>query len=230
MKYPIIKTTFAFFIVVLLFPVSADLLPERLAQALQNTKDTSDSWAYTRETHDEIGHYTERFDPRLPPGEQWQLVAFDNKEPLEEHYEMHRENYDELSGRDSPSAPDFNDMIDPETVELVDETEETIAYTFRPTAEGEDDQKIVPHLTGTIVINKRNDKVAQIDIVNIRKIKPLPIVSIKRLEVKISLEEIQPGGPVFVTSTESLAQGRVMGLKKFSEEERVTFRDFERVE
>ena len=206
-------------------------LPAPVQTALDNLHaGASERWAYTRETRDGRGHYVERFDPAAPRESQWQLLAFDGQTPTEEDLERYAERYEELFERESPTSLDFSTLMDPATVELANETDATLEYRFTPLPEGEDDAKILAHLSGTLVIDRERQQVREVRIENTGKIKPMKMVKITKLVMAMTLMPVSADGPVVLASADAETEGRFMGLKKFAESESARFREFEFVD
>ena len=108
------------------------------------TWDFEETWAYTETTSGGDGEYAARYDPRLPEDRRWTLLSIDGREPTEAEAaqflkdknedlldEEIDEDYDEDDGNDVDS------MVDPGTLQLVEETDDYWLLSFVPTDLGQ---------------------------------------------------------------------------------------------
>lgn len=201
--------------------------PEPLQNAISAlVASSSGQWSYVRETRDDDGHYVERYDPALPRDEQWQLLLLDGQKPTAKQIKRYRREYDELFERDDPLDVDLSGLIDPATVRLDSETEDALVYAFQPSADSEDDKKIVEQLLGHVTIDQNDNAVLLVEIESKHAFSPVAMVKIFSMSMSLKIDAMNDGMLHAVSVARSKTEGRFMGIKKFSENEQTEFRDF----
>lgn len=186
--------------------------------------------AYTRRTVNSDSSRVERFDPRREPGEQWRLLREDGEEPDADRLAEYRENHRESADEDNTSEERENkndQLVDPATLMLTDETETHWIYVFRPRVEDFEDQ--LDRVEGRLYVPRDASFIERIEINNTETIEPAFAVDIHSFTLIFEFEQLANGRTV-IRRTESDVSGRAYGIKSFDEIRRKEWSDYEVVE
>lgn len=184
--------------------------------------DFDESWAYTETRVDSEHVWVGRFDPRRSSSEMWRLLSVDKRPPTDEEIEEY------LKGKahDHHRRGDkrVNAMVEPDTIALIEETDEHWLLGFQP---GEDEKDFMDSVDATIRITKPNGYLEYIDIRSHSPIKPAIGVKISMLITRLTFGPAADDGPVVPISTQVEVKGRAYLVVSFDEEELVRNSDFE---
>lgn len=186
--------------------------------------------AYTRRTVNGDSSRVERFDPRRDPGEQWRLLREDGEEPDADRLAEYRENHRESADEDDTNEERENkndQLVDPATLMLTDETETHWIYAFRPRVEEFEDQ--LDRVEGRLHVPRDASFIERIEINNTETIEPAFAVDIHSFTLVFEFEQLANGQTV-IRRTESDVSGRAYGIKSFDEVRRKEWSDYEVVE
>ena len=181
-----------------------------------------ENWAYTETKVDSEHVWVGRFDPRRSSSEMWQLISVDKRPPTAEEIE----NYSKDKAHDHHSRGDkrVNAMVEPDTIVLIESTNEHWLLGFRP---GEHEKAIMGSVDATIRIKKPAGYLEYIDIRSHAPIKPAIGVKISKLITRLTFGLAADDGPVVPISTQVEVRGRAYFLITFDEQELTRNSNFE---
>ena len=184
--------------------------------------DFEERWAYTETSVDREHVWVGRSDPREPGGERWQLLSVDGRAPSPEELQE----YKKEKAHDHSSSGDkrVNAMVEPESVVLVEETDDYWLLRFAP---GDDQEAFMGHVDATMRINKTLGHLEYIDLRSHSTIRPAIGVKISKLITRLTFGPAVEGGPVVPLSTQVEVKGRAYFLVSFDEEELIHNTEFE---
>lgn len=203
------------------------------------TWDFHEDWAFTSTTSGSDGERVGHYDPRQPEGERWTLITIDGRAPTDEESAEYAEKNrdDHFSNNDEGDDGDDNtaiDMVEPGTLQLVEETDEYWLLSFVPTDDGDDDEEddevgreVMRSMHGTVKIIKDGEYLAYIDIRNEKPIRPKVGVKMKKFLIHMDFGPVADDGPVVMQSMEFAIKLSAFVLVRVNEAESVAFSDFE---
>jgi hypothetical protein len=212
-----------------LFVASAAYPLENYSAIFENAVDAIDfefdrQWAYT-ETQVSSEHvWVGRFDPRKPSRERWRLLTVDAREPTEDEIEKYQR--DKAHDHSDNGDKRVNAMVEPDSIRLIEETDEFWLFGFNPE---EDREAVMDSVDATIRVNKPNGHLEYIDIRNHSAITPVVGVKIAKLITRLTFGPAAAGGPIVPLSTQVEVRGRAYFLITFDEQELTRNGDFEYV-
>lgn len=215
-------------------PVFADENVAILEQALGNiSRDYHEHWAFTLSEKEDNVSTVGRYDPRLPAGTRWQLLSVNGRNPDAEELADYREDRKDEFDRDKDEHDDnLMDIIDVETLELIEETDEHWIFGFTPSVgHGEDDvaQKIMRKVYGTARVIRDGHYLEYLDMRSEKPIRPVFSVKISRFHTHIAFRPAGNGGPIVPLSIDVAVQGRAALMIKIDEQESSHYSDYEYV-
>jgi hypothetical protein len=191
-----------------------------------------EDWAFTETASGSDGDFVGRYDPRLPEEERWNLLSIDGRDPTDEESREYTErkrseNHDD----DREDDGRIDGMIEPGSLELVEETAAYWLLRFVPTDDdGDDDEmgrKVLERMDGTVKIIKDGHYLEYIDIRNTKPIRPKVGVKMKKFLTRITFGPAVEGGPIVMKSMDVAIKLSAYLLVRVDETESVTFSDFE---
>lgn len=211
---------------VLLLLGSADPgVPPRLAQAFANShSELACDYTRTRQRPDE--RQVERFEenggqPR------WTLLSIDGEPPSKRRLKKYAGQVEQRAARQHPARVDFKGLAEPGSYRLLEEGAGRAVYEFRPLAEDEDDAKIVSSLSGRLIVDEAMPHVAAFELTNVESFSPAAAVTIHDMKQRIEFAPLGSGGAIVSRRIEVRTEGRLLGFKKISDSELITFEDFD---
>jgi hypothetical protein len=194
-----------------------------------------EDWAFTVTSSGKEGERVGRFDPRQPEDERWTLLTIDGREPtVEESAEYAGNNGGHHFGNDDDDGDNGDDnaidMVEPGTLQLVEETDDYWLLSFVPIDDDEEDdvgRKVLESMQGTVKIVKDGEYLAYIDIHNEKPIRPKVGVKMKKFLMHMSFGPIDDDGPVVMQSMDFAIKLSAFVLIRVNEAESVSFSDFE---
>ncbi len=190
-------------------------------------------WAFTETSTEEESTYVGRYDPREE--DPWMLLSIDGREPTADEARDWRSRKGD--GRDEDDDDDDDDQEDsaevrfvtPDTITLIEESDEHWLFGFQPAAEGNDDEEIefMRHVEGRLRVSKDGNYVESIDLRNTRPIKPAFSVRINTFVTTLTFGPAAEGGPIVPQTIDVHVRGRAMLAVRFNETEAVRFTDYE---
>ena len=172
-----------------------------------------------------------RYDPRLPEEQRWTLLSIDGRDPTKEESRQYAERKrKESHDGDHEDDGDVNGMVDPGSLELLEETADYWLFRFVPTDDDDDDdmgRKVLERMDGTVKIIKDGHYLEYIDIRNTKPIRPKVGVKMKKFLTRISFGPAVEGGPIVMKSMDVAIKLSAYLLVRVDEAESVQFSDFE---
>lgn len=198
-----------------------------LDEAIENIEwETGKDWAFTETSlRDEqiwVGHY----DPRMNDLARWTLVTVDGKEPTDEQRRKYRHDKDEHQEDGDDDDNRVTAIVEPDSLELVEETDEHWLFSFVPS---EDEQAFTNSVDAMIKIRKDSRYVESLEIRNHQDIKPGYATKITRFQMRFSFGPAVEDGPIVPQSYNVEVKGRALLFIGFDETEAVKYSDYEYV-
>ena len=198
------------------------------------TWDFHEDWAFTVTSSGNDGDRVGRFDPTQPEGERWTLLMIDGRAPTDKESAEYAENdhhFGDGNSDDDDSDDNAIDMVEPETLQLVEETDDYWLLSFVPTDDDDDDddvgRKVLESMQGTVKIIKDGEYLAYIDIHNERPIRPQFGVKMKKFLMHMSFGPIAGDGPVVMRSMDFAINLNAFVVVRVNEAESLAFSNFE---
>jgi hypothetical protein len=200
------------------------------------TWDFHDDWAFRATSSGKDGDRVGRYDPRLPEDERWTLISVDGRVPTDEESAEYADSRgDHHFGHDDGDDDDNDDndaidMVEPGTLELVEETDDYWLLSFVPTEDDEDDdvgRKVLESMYGTVKIIKDGEYLAYIDIRNEKPIRPKFGVKMSKFLMRLAFGPAADDGPVVMQSMDFAIKLSAFVLVRVNEAESMAFSDFE---
>jgi len=224
---------------------SAQSLLEVAGRVAHDRGEPGQRWAFTQTiTRDDVA-LSIRFDPSLPEGERWMLLAPVEDALTKEQRAIFRDVVED-------QAPDVEVVVGADgegfdltgsfgvDVALLREDAREAVFRFSPRNgvslsgggdDGEDEQNVdvAEHLTGEIIVTKDGPTLQTIHVYATESFKPHPVARVSRLDVIMTFAEIEPGGPLALVSTTNEVAGRAL-FQPFEESFQIVNSDFARVD
>ena len=190
-----------------------------------------ENWAFTETSSGSDGDFVGRYDPRLPEEERWTLLSIDGRDPTaEESREYAERKRGENHDGDQEDDGRIDGMVEPGSLELLEETAAYWLLRFVPTDEGDDDdmgRKMLERMDGTVKIVKDGHYLEYIDIRNTKPIRPKIGVKMKKFLTRITFGPAVEGGPVVMKSMDVAIKLNAFLVVRVDKTESVRFSDFE---
>ncbi|MDH3863492.1 MAG: hypothetical protein OEV10_05945 [Gammaproteobacteria bacterium] len=201
-------------------------------QALESVAwDAHERWAFTEAASGSDGDFVGRYDPRLPEEERWTLLSIGGRDPTEDESRQYAERKrSEQHGDNHEDDGEIDRMVDPGSLQLVEETADYWLLRFAPTDDDGDDEmgrKVLERMDGTVKIIKDGHYLEYIDIRNTKPIRPKVGVKMKKFLTRITFGPAVEGGPIVMKSMDVAIKLSAFLLVRVDETESVTFSDFE---
>ena len=205
--------------------------------------DARKHWAYTETASGSDGEFVGRYDPRLPEAERWTLVSIDGRPPDEaesrEYAERKRREHDDDRDGDEDDDRDIDGMVDPGSLELIEETADYWLLRFVPT--GDDDEegggddasdaamgrKVMEQMDGTVKIVKDGRYLEYLDIRNTAPIRPKVGVKMKNFLMRMTFGPAVEDGPIVMKSMDVAIKLNAFLVVRIDETESLQRSDFE---
>jgi len=199
---------------------------ERAFEALDNG--FQESWAYTETSTKEDVVQVANYDPRLPENERWMLMTVDDRPPTDEETESFlEEKLQRMADRsDNDDDEHVGATIQPDTLSLVEETDDYWLFAFVP-ADDDEEEEFMQHVDGTLKVVKDGHYVEYLSLKNEAPIKPAFGVKINTFNTHLTFGPAAENGPIVPKSVDVHVQGRAFFAVKFDETEMVRFGNFE---
>jgi hypothetical protein len=158
-------------------------------------------WAYT-ETYVVSGQtIIARYDPRRRVGARWEVRSVDGRAPTDDEIAQfldHRGEDD--SGDDSGSefdrSEDISELIAPESLMLIEETDDYWLFTFVPGKDVDDDWDLSKYLDATLRISKRGPYVEEVKLESSDPFRPRFGVRVREFLTLLRFGPASDGGPI----------------------------------
>lgn len=197
------------------------LLDEAVANVEWNVEE---SWAFTETSLSEGELYVGRFDPRLDEDARWTLLSVDGKEPTDEQRQEYAHDRNEHSDDTSDDDNRVTSNVDPDTLELVEETDEHWIFTFVPE---QDEPAFRDSVDAMVRIIKDGRYIDLLEMRNFQDIKPGFGTKITQFQMRFSFGPAIENGPIVPLSLDVQISGRALLFIGFDETEVKKYSDFE---
>lgn len=164
-------------------------------------------WAYT-ETYVLSGQtVVARYDPRREVGARWEVLSVDGRAPTgDEIAEFLDHRGADDSGDDSGSefdrSQDISELIAPESLMLIDETDDYWLFAFMPARDVDDDWNLSQHLDATLKISKRGPYVEEVKLESGHPFRPRFGVKVRKFLTLLRFGPASDGGPIVPLNVE----------------------------
>lgn len=178
-----------------------------------------ETWAYTETQVNSEGTWVGRSDPSRPPGERWQLLSVDGRDPTDEELEEYLEDKNREHGNGDEKGVDA--MIEPDSLRLIEDGDDHWLFGFVP-----DDEEIMNSVDATVRIDKKSGHLEYIDLRNHETIRPAAGVKISKLVTRLTFGPAGEGGPIVPLAAQVEIKGRAYLVVSFDEQEDLRNSDF----
>ena len=193
--------------------------------------DFQEHWAFNETESGGDGEFVGRHDPRKPQGERWTLISIDGREPTPEEARRYADRKrGENSDGDHNGDGDIDGMVEPGSLELLEEADDHWLLRFVPTDDNDDDnmgRQVLERMEGTVKIVKDGHYLEYLDIRNTRPIRPKAGVKMKKFLTRITFGPAVDGGPIVMQSIDVAIKLSAFLVVRVDETESVRFSDFE---
>ncbi len=183
-------------------------------------------WAFTETSLSEGELFVGRFDPRLEGDEQWTLLSVDGKEPTDKQRRNYLHDKEEHSDESDDDDNRVTAIVEPDSLELVEETNEHWLFTFVP---AEDEDAFMTSVDAKIRIVKDGRYIDSLEIRNFQDIKPGFGTKITKFQMRFTFGPALDAGPIVPKSINVQVTGRALLFIGFDETEVTKYSDFEHV-
>jgi len=205
--------------------VSTTAAPEIIGLAFSNMQDHQmTQCSFTRSMQDGDLNTTERFDPGHGT---WELLQIDGRSPTAKEVKNYSDDRNDRVNRTLPTALEFDDVADPGSFKLSEESNLEAVYEFTPAADTADDKRITAALTGKLVIDKNLQSVAYVEVSNTQPFSPGFGIKVKSMYQKVEYQWLEQQGVFVIGEVTVKVTGKAFGLKKVSQDMTVTFGEFD---
>ena len=211
-----------FFFVCAATPAHAEDYKQLFEDAVETVDwELEKNWAFTESTLSEGKRWVGRHDPRKNEDERWTLISVDGRTPNEDELREFAHDKEEHETSDSSQRVD---IVDVETVELLEETEEHWLLKFVP---AEDEIEFVDNVDATVKISKDGGYLEAIDLRNNDDIKPGFGTKIGTFIMHLQFGPAIEGGPIVPRNMAIQVKGRAFLFIGFDETEIIEYSNFE---
>ena len=226
------KTCIAGLTLLLAAPVVADEHVTLVEQAISNlSHDYHAEWAFTESSMEDGVTFVGRYDPRLRRDERWTLLSVDGREPTRDETEDYRDDKED-EFRHHDDGDNEIDIVDLNTLSLIEETDDYLLFRFVPFPDDDEDEEareFMQHVDGTIKIVRNGLYPEYIDLRNDKPIRPAFSVKISRFLTRLTFGPAAGDGPIVPLTIEVEVKGRALLVVKIDESEIVRYSDYEYV-
>jgi len=211
-----------FFFLCVVTPVHAEDYKQLFEDAVATVDwELEKNWAFTESnlTRDKV--WVGRFDPRKAEDKRWTLISVDGRKPNEEEL---LEFEDDKEEHETSNSSQRVNIVDADTVELLEETEEYWLLNFIP---DEDEVEFIDNVDATVKINKDGRYLETIDLRNNDDIKPGFGTKIDTFIMHLQFGPATDGGPIVPLSMAVKVKGRALIFIAFDESEIIEYSNFE---
>ena len=203
-------------------PVHAEDYKQLFEDAVETVDwELEKNWAFTESTLTDDKVWVGRFDPRKAEDERWILISVDRRKPTEDELREFAHKKEEHETSDSSRRVD---IVDVETIELLEETEEHWLLKFVP---DEDEVEFIDNVDATVKISKDGRYLEAIDLRNNDDIKPGFGTKISTFIMHFQFGPAIEGGPIVPHNMAIKAKGRALLFIGFDETEIIEYSNFE---
>ena len=182
------------------------------------------SWAYTEVSLSDGERRIARFDPRVEEDRGWILLSVDGKEPTDRQRREFLHDKDEHSDDSGDDDNRVAAIVDPDTLELIEETDTHWILSFVP---AEDEQAFLDSVDARVRIVKDGRYIESLQMDNFQDIRPGFGTKISEFKMQFSFGPAVEDGPIVPKSINVEVKGRALLFIGFEETEVTRYSDFE---
>jgi len=189
-------------------------------------------WAYTETDIGSDGVYVGRFDPSRPEGQRWSLLRVNNRAPTRDETEAYLDEKagdNGWGGDDDGQSDTIVDMVEPDGLELLEETDDHYVFRFVP---DEDDleEGFAEFLDATLGIAKGGTPwLEYIDIHSDGMFSPQFGVRVRDFKMRMTFAPAIESGPIVPRSIEVRISIHAFLIINVDEHIVTSYTDYERV-
>lgn len=222
---------FAGLALLLTVPVVADDHVDIVKRAFSSiSKDFHQEWAFTESVTEEGVTIVGRYDPRFADNARWNLLTIDGRAPTaDEIADYQDDKKNEFDGHDDDSEID---IVNLDTLELIEETDDSWVYRFIPEVDDDDDEEgreFMQQVDGTIKVIRDGNYLEYIDLRNDKPIRPAFSVKISRFLTRLTFGPAGDDGPIVPLSIDVEVKGRAILVIKIDVVESIRYSEYEYV-
>ncbi len=222
---------FAGLALLLTVPVVADDHVDIVKRAFSNiSNDFHQEWAFTESVTEEGVTIVGRYDPRFSDNARWNLLTIDGRAPTaDEIADYQDDKKNEFDGHDDDSEID---IVNLDTLELIEETDDSWVYRFIPEVDDDDDEEgreFMQQVDGTIKVIRDGNYLEYIDLRNDKPIRPAFSVKISRFLTRLTFGPAGDDGPIVPLSIDVEVKGRAILVIKIDVVESIRYSEYEYV-
>ena len=191
------------------------------------------NWAFTETSIEDDGTYTWRYDPSQQNGERWLLTGIDGRPPTPDERDERGSRSD--AGHDDDDRENLADeleIIDFDTLTLVEQTDHHRVFSFTPTGDDDADKeerRFMQQVSGRLSIAMDGPYVESLELRNDKPIRPVTGVKIRRFLTRLVFARLGESGPIVPMSVDVEIKGSALLVVRFAEKESIRFSDFKYV-
>ena len=196
--------------------------------ALENLDATNldEDWHFTMEVLEEDELQMIHSDPRRDTYEKRQLLTVDGiAADSQRRDEFHVKEVKRINDID-PDALGYGYMVDMETLDLIEDSDEHLIFSFVPRVKMLEDSR--DQLRGTLLLDSATQQITEIEIINTDELSPAFSVTLDTFRLGLSFDEEQ--GENLLQKLESHTVGKMGFLKSFDALVIVNFSEYTRAQ
>ena len=196
--------------------------------ALENLDATNldEDWHFTMEVLEEDELQMIHSDPRRDTYEKRQLLTVDGiAADSQRRDEFHVKEVKRINDID-PDALGYGYMVDMETLDLIEDSDEHVIFSFVPRVKMLEDSR--DQLRGTLLLDSATQQIKEIEIINTDELSPAFSVTLDTFRLGLSFDEEQ--GENLLQKLESHTVGKMGFLKSFDALVIVNFSEYTRAQ
>lgn len=192
--------------------------------------DYMSDWAFTETSADSEITTVARYHPARPGNERWNLLTVNGHPPTDKEVAAFREDKagEDPGNNDDDRDNDVEEMVQPDSLSLIEETDEHWLFSFSP-SEDEDDEGFLKHVDATLKIVKHGPYIEFISLRSNKPFKPRFGVKISELVTHLSFGPAAAGGPIVPESVDIRVRARAFLAIGIDETVSISFSDYEYV-
>jgi len=184
--------------------------------------DFGNSWAFTETSLSDDRLWVARFDPRVTEDGGWVLLSVDGRAPTGSERREFLDTRDERGNSEDKDHNDVVEIVEPDSLELIEETEDYWLFSFVA-----DDEDLAGKIEARLRIAKDGRYVESLELRNNGEISPGFGTTLSRFLTLLEFGPATENGPTVPRSVKVQIQGRALFVIPVDESEVVDYSDFE---
>jgi len=208
---------------------AASELPTEVASAVEKLqRAASVEWSYVRTGESEAQLLVERYTHGAE--DPWELLSIDGTPATERQRKAYSKKADERVNRDHPGKVDILSMIETDSLQLLDESEQHAVYGFQPAPDDNTDAEFAKALVGKLRLDRVAGVVQSLQMSSSEPFSPRTGVRIERMLMRMVFSPPEASRPGFLTAIRNDVDAKIAGIKSIEQRQSVRFHDFEHPE